>query len=260
MKVLPLALVLSALLVLGLLAPVAAVEDTRFPTEAVTVGEQLAGTFGSDVDPELGPIGTAIGADLRAATIAMPDADTVALTIELENLPAIGGTPEVVRYTWDMLVNGKLLQVDGKFSNYSRGACDPTSGQCPPPRDPGPRPFLVRGNCAVADGTNVTICQEIGLVQGDFDTAAKTITLTLPVDLVNAIDGANFGDCGRIAPAAGLFGGVVEAMPSAFFTSGNFPSDTITPFRNSLGGGVFTAPPAADATVDCAGNPIGEDA
>jgi hypothetical protein len=146
----------ALLLAASLAGPLAAEEEATeslfaegtFPTEAVVVGTQNAGTFGDS--PEEGALGTAIGADLREGRITMLDEDTLEFVIQLESLPPNGGAPEVVRYSWDFLVDGVKGQLDGKWSNYSRGACDPTSGQCAPPdrmpRDPGMQPFLLRAN------------------------------------------------------------------------------------------------------------------
>ncbi|HEX2296247.1 MAG TPA: hypothetical protein VHN37_13185 [Actinomycetota bacterium] len=47
----------------------------------------------------------------------------------------------------DFTVEGKHLELDGKFTNYSRGACDPAAGSCPPPVTPASSRFLVRGEC-----------------------------------------------------------------------------------------------------------------
>jgi hypothetical protein len=71
--------------------------------------------------------------------------------------------PEATRYTWNLDVDPtphlvtedgsnpdlKSFDLDGKFTNFSRGACDPTAGTCPPPRNPGLQPFVLRGDCGV---------------------------------------------------------------------------------------------------------------
>ena len=120
----------------------------------------------------------------------------------LNSLPANGGVPEVSRYTWDLTVDGKFVELDGKWSNYSRGACDPTSGQCPPPRDPGLQPFIVRGDCTTDSTTpsSVTTCKELGIVQAIFDPASKTISVPVPLALIHAKAGS------KIAPGTNIFG------------------------------------------------------
>ncbi len=183
------------------------------------VGTDAKGDWGGGA--EAGMVGDALGQDLVSAAIGMPNKDTVEFTIRLNSLPAIGGTPEVSRYTWDMLVDGNVVQLDGKFTNYTRGACDPTAGKCPPPRNPGLQPFSVRGDCSVSETGNVTVCKEIGLVQARFDAAAKTITVPVPATLIKA------NPCSAITAGVNIFGGSISAAPAAFATSSLFPLDTM---------------------------------
>ena len=188
----------------------------------VVVGTDAAGDFGANVDANLAPLGDALGMDLTEASIA-GDAKTINFTIKVNSLPPSGGTPEIARYVWDLNVNGKYVELDGKFTNYSRGACDPTAGTCPPPRDPGMQPFLVRGNCTTSTtGTNVTTCEEIGIVQATFDAATGTITIPVPAKLIGAKPGS------KITPAATIFGGTVSAAPAAFVSNTAGPVDTLT--------------------------------
>ena len=183
----------------------------------VPVGEDVAGDWG---DADTAPIGSKLGQDLVGASIGMRTADTVDFVIKVTELTANGGVPEVSRYTWDMLVDGKFVELDGKWSNYSRGACDPTSGQCPPPRDPGLQPFFVRGDCVAGEG-NVTTCKEIGRVTAVFDAAAATITIPVPVTLLGA------QPCSIIDAGPNLFGETVSATPAAFVSSSLAPLDTL---------------------------------
>ncbi|MDQ3962985.1 MAG: hypothetical protein M3277_03610 [Actinomycetota bacterium] len=189
----------------------------------VVVGKDDAGDWGANVDPQIYPAGDALGQDLVGAALEMAeDGKTINFIIQLNSLPPIGGAPEVSRYTWDFTVdNGDQIEIDGKFTNYTRGACDPTSGQCPPPRDPGLQPFLVRGNCHVEAlvATNFTICEELARVQAIFDPAEGTITVPVPMDAIKAKPGS------KISGAAGTFGTTVNAAPSAFVTTSRFPMD-----------------------------------
>ena len=186
----------------------------------LVVGTDPEGDWG---DGSNSNVGDALGQDLVSATIGMADASTVDFVIGLKSLPPTGGAPEVSRYTWDFAVDGEHLELDGKFTNYSRGACDPTSGQCPPPRNPGLHPFLLRGNCRV-DATlpvQLTICDELAKLEGVFDAAAATITIPVPVDALKAKPGS------KITGVPGTFGGTISAAPSAFVTSGDFPMDLL---------------------------------
>lgn len=218
------ALALAATLaaVIAIPAGVANAQKAKGP---VVVGTDPAGDWGAAVDPSIGPAGDALGQDLVGAEISLAeDKKTLNFVIKVNSLPAAGGAPEVTRYTWDFHVDGSdVLEIDGKFTNYSRGTCDPTSGQCPPPRDPGLQPFLVRGNCTVDNSTPValTLCEELAKVQGIFDAAEGTITVPVPAAAIKAKPGS------KITAGTGTFGGTISAAPSAFFTNGTMPMDLL---------------------------------
>jgi hypothetical protein len=187
--------------------------------KAKVVGEDPADDWGEAVDPTLAPLGDVLGQEMVAASIGMADKKTVNFIITLNSLPPNGGVPELSRYTWDFLVDGEFTELDGKYTNYSRGICDPTSGQCPPPRDPGLYPFFVRGNCGAVG--SVTTCEELGLVEAVFDAEKATITIPVPLKLIKAKPGS------KIAPGTNLFGGSISAAPSAIFTSAAMPMDLL---------------------------------
>jgi hypothetical protein len=156
----------------------------------------------------------------------MADAKTVNFVIQLNALPPTGGMPEATRYTWDFTVDGKQRELDGKFTNYSRGACDPTSGQCDPaagklPRDPGMQPFLLRGECTqtATPATTLTLCEELAKIQAVFDSATGTITIPVPLEALGAKAGS------KVVGAMGTFSSTISAAPSAFLTYGSFPMD-----------------------------------
>ena len=216
-------LLLVAVVAGSIVAPAgnAAAKKKKPKAGPVVVATDPADDWGNNAGSGLAPLGDALGQELTGATIAMADPTTVNFIINLKSLPASGGAPEVSRYTWDATVNSDFVELDGKWSNYSRGACDPTSGQCPPPRDPGMQPFIVRGDCVTDPSTNVTTCKELGLVQAKFDSAAKTITIPVPLELIHAQAGS------VIAGGANIFGGSISAAPSAFLSSSGAPSDTM---------------------------------
>lgn len=217
---------LAAVLAASMVMPGAALAKKK--AGPLVVGTDPAGDWGAAVDPTIGPAGDALGQDLVGAALEMSaDGKAVNFIFQLNSLPPSGGIPEGSRYTWDFTVDGGTqLELDGKFTNYSRGACDPTSGQCDPttgkmPRDPGLQPFLVRGECHVEAlvATNLTVCEELAAVQGVFDAAAKTITVAVPLAAIKAKPGS------KIAGAIGTFSATVTAAPSAFVTSSAFPID-----------------------------------
>jgi hypothetical protein len=220
------AALLSLALVAGLLlAPLESAGAAKKKKKAgpVVVGEDPAGDWGANVDPTIAPAADVLGQDLVSASIGLNKADkTIDFIIQVNALPPSGGMPEFTRYTWDFTVDASdTLEIDGKFTNYTRGACDPTSGQCPPPRDPGMQPFLVRGNCHVEAlvATNLTVCEELANVQAVFDAAAGTITVPVPMAAIKAKPGS------KITGVPGTFGSTISAGPSAFLTSSAMPLD-----------------------------------
>jgi hypothetical protein len=211
---------LAAAMVAGALAfPAGTAAAGKKP---VVVGEDPAGDWGANVNPDAAPIGDALGMDLTGAELSY-DGKNVNFVIKLNSLPPSGGSPEIARYTWNFFVDKKELELDGKFTNYTRGACDPTAGSCPPPRDPGLQPFIVRGDCVEnpTPATTITTCTEFAKVMAVFDAGAGTITIPVPADAIGVKNGS------KIAPGVNIFGGSISAAPSAFLTSSGFPMDTL---------------------------------
>jgi hypothetical protein len=198
-------------------APVNAAKKSK----PVVMGTDPDDDWGANADPNIAPAGDALGMELVEASIGMADTKTVNFVIKVKSLPPSGGIPEFVRYLWVVTVDGELLQIDGKFTNYSRGACDPTAGTCPPPRDPGSAPFSVRGNCV--NQTAAVTCEERGLVNGTFDTAAATITVPVTLEMLGAKAGSVIAH-GTQADSG--FSGVLT-IPSAWASQSSMPSDTI---------------------------------
>ena len=190
------------------------------------VGTDASGDFGANQDSTISPVGEAMGMDLVEAAIQQADAKTLNFIIKVSGLPPTGGTPEVARYVWTMMVDNELIQLDGKWTNYHRAACDPTAGNCPPPRDPGMGPFMVRGNCTDNGGTAVT-CEEIGLVNATFDAATGTITIPVPTELLGAKKGSKI--INGTQPGSGFTG--VWAIPSAWASQSSMPLDDLIPTK-----------------------------
>jgi hypothetical protein len=190
----------------------------------VVVGTDPAGDFDVQGEPTLAPVGDQLGADLVKASIGMADAKTINFIITVNALQTV---PEVIRYIWGISVDGEYVELDGKFTNYSRGACDPTSGQCPPPRDPGMQPFLVRANCEVLDAgaSPTTTCEEVGIVQAVFDTTANTITIPVPAAMINAK--ARSKITAGMSDFSSQAGGNVLVIASAILSQSNWPRDSM---------------------------------
>lgn len=219
------AMLLCAALAAGLLSAPARVANAgkkKKKSGPVVVGTDPDDDWGTEVDPTITPAGDVLGQELVGAAIGVgKDGKTIEFIIKLKSLPPIGGAPEVSRYSWDFSVDaGDPMEIDGKFTNYSRGVCDPTSGQCPPPRDPGLQPFMVRGNCGPHEVvSNFVACEEFALVQGIFDVDAATITVPVPMEAIKAKPGS------KITGALGTFDATITAAHSAFATSAAGPMD-----------------------------------
>ena len=209
-------LLVTCLLVVG---PIASATHAG-GTKPITVGKDPAGDWSAGAgSPVEGAAGNALSQDLVEAQIGMKDPSTVLFVIKVASLPPIGGAPEYTRYTWEMAVDMDQVQLDGKFTNYSRGICDPTAGTCPPPRNPGMSPFFVRTDCG---GTGATVCKEKGIVQAEFDAAKGTISIPVPLKLLGGKPGS------EITGASFFFGGIT-AQPSAFASLTGGPSDQLSP-------------------------------
>jgi hypothetical protein len=216
---------LSSLLVLG--AVTAALMGG--PNSAIAAGgakgvaKDAAGDWALEGNAAVSPLGDALGQDLLKGSIGMKNKKTLNFIIKVGNLPPTGGWPEVTRYIWSLSVDKKYVELDGKFTNYSRGACDPTSGQCPPPRDPGQAPFLVRGDCEQIE--NTTVCKEKGIVHATFKPASGTITIPVPMKMIRAKRGSVIS--AGMSTFTTELGGSIVAIPSAFLSSAAFPADAM---------------------------------
>jgi len=191
--------------------------------DATLIGEDEIGDWGANVDTTIAPIGDALGGDLKSASIDNSTLGLVKFVLGVTNLPSQGGTPEVMRHNWAMKVGTQHVELDGKYTNYSRGTCDPTSGACPPPRNPGASPFLVRGNCASNGAVNV--CQEFALVHATFDVASATITIPVPLSAFGITS------CTHITPdlnTTSFPDGNIVAIPSAYLSQASMPTDYLS--------------------------------
>lgn len=214
------ATVASATLLAGAFLAVPAEAKKKKAKGPTVVATDPADDWGGNVDAALAPFGGGLGQEVVEASIEPKDAKTLNFNIKLASLPASGGLPEFTRYVWTMTVDGELLQLDGKFTNYSRGACDPTAGTCPPPRDPGQGPFSVRGNCTDNGGAAVT-CEEIGHVNATFDAGSGMISIPVTHELLGAKPGSKIAN--GLQSGSNFQG--VWAISSAWFSQGNMPLD-----------------------------------
>jgi hypothetical protein len=193
------------------------------------VGTDPADDWGCNQDCELQPIGDAMGQELVKAEIGLADKKTLNFIITVNSLPPTGGMPEFTRYVWQMLVDDEFVELDGKWSNYSRGICDPTSGQCPPPRDPG----CSRSSCAAtARSSGASSRARSSAWSAEFDPGAATITIPVPLEMLGAKKGSRI--VGAQQSDTGFSG--ITAIPSAFYSQTTMPYDMLALT------GVFTVP------------------
>lgn len=204
--------VMTAGLIAALVLPSSTAVAAKKKGKTVKLGKDPVGDWGANVDASISPLGDALGQDLTSAAMSN-DKKKLNFIMGLNSLPPNGGAPEVTRYQWAFNIDGNAFELDGKYTNYSRGACDPTSGQCPPPRDPGMQPFMLRGNCV--SGTVVT-CEELGIVQASFDADKGTITIPVPLKSIKAKRGSR------------VIGGTLSTSLSAYFSANAGPEDTLT--------------------------------
>jgi hypothetical protein len=211
---------LTALLAASL-AVAAPANAAKKKVKPATVGTDAASDWGSNVDPQLAPLGEQLGQDLTKATIVR-DKKNINFIIEVTALPPSGGVPEFSRYNWDFTVNGNAMQMSGAFTEYLRGTCNPTYNPtiCPPPRDPGTAPFFIRqGGCLL--GPPPGPCEEVAKVNGTFDATAGTITIPVPMKAIKAKPGS------KIGPGVSSYGPAIYSTPAAFVSNASLPHDTM---------------------------------
>jgi hypothetical protein len=188
----------------------------------VTVATDDPADWGVNVEPTINPAGTPLGMELLGAQIGLAeDKKTVNFIIQLAG-PTAGGIPELVRYGWELTVDGNAYQLNGGRTELVRGMCNPlvTDPACPPNvGDPATLtnfPFFVRsGSCLAQEECKVHV-----VVNATYDSAAGTITIPVPMDAI----GAKLGSV--IGPNGGTFG-ALYAAPGALVTTNSLPYDAI---------------------------------
>ena len=204
------------------------------PKPPLVVGTDPDGDWGCNQNCGLADLGAELGQELLEASIGMsPDGKIVNFIIKVSALPDEGGVPEASRYQWSIIVNGNPIQISGAFTEYLRGTCNPTWNPmiCPPPRDPGEAPFFLRvGPCTI--GAPPAQCEEIGLVHGIFDPATATITIPVPIEMIEVKPKSTIAPgVGSFDPAASLM-----AVPASVTSSPQSPRDDM------IVTGTFTVP------------------
>lgn len=217
-----------SLLVLALAAALLAPSASAAPKGKAKSGPQVVATdvaddWGSNVDAAIAPAGNALGQELVEASIVMADMSTINFIIKVNSLPSSGGVPEFTRYGWDFTVDGNAYAMSGGFTDYVRGICYPLhAGTCPPPSDPGTQPFFVRQGACTVGAESLSNCTLVAKVKATFDAAAGTITIPIPLEVIEAKPGSKIGPGTNAAFSTTIF-----AAPAAGISSAQFPHDAM---------------------------------
>jgi hypothetical protein len=211
---------LALMIVPGL--PGVAQGKKKKPAGPVVVATDDPADWGANVDPTIAPAGVPLGMEILEASIGLSeDKKDIHFIIKLAG-PTAGGVPELVRYGWEFTVDGKAFQLNGGRTELVRGMCNPlhTEPACPPnvgdPAALANFPFFVRsGACSVG-----AECVVHAWVNATFDVAESTITIPVPLEVVDAKLGS------KIGPMGGLFG-AIYAAPGAVITTNGLPHDAI---------------------------------
>ncbi|MPY79895.1 MAG: hypothetical protein GEV04_15820 [Actinophytocola sp.] len=190
------ALLMAAALTAAAAEPPASIEVTALAAErsgdAVTVtgtavfGGQQPLLVGEDPtgDAPIRPEAAAFGLDVTELAIHRPDPGSGELefTIRVTELSA-EPPPEVVRYLWQMKVDGEEYWIQAKTSDISTATAFLDDPQGTLEHIPGS--FRLRGNCGflVPDAETVATCQHLAWIDGVFDTEANEVRMTVPLGL-----------------------------------------------------------------------------
>lgn len=159
------------------------------------IDELLIGDYGADNTPT----GTAseMGVKISAVTIAQPDVESgdLVFTYHMEDA-STSQVPEFVQYYWDFGIKlpgegVEALQISGKATSSS-----------------GSPAFTLDSDCATEG--NTFDCASSRDIDASFDAAANTVTVTVPMELLEKTYGPLDG--AAIVPAK-LFSGIA-AQPS----------------------------------------------
>jgi hypothetical protein len=193
------AIALSSLLVVALLGPANAAAPTK-------LWEDPAG----DADNAQG-LGQSIpgGFDLVSGEITRTGAN-LDFTVTMADMPPVGSIPEGFRFLWAFSVNNKVTyRITAKTADIGKpdalgGETDERVGQVDPTGH-----FRLEGDCKAGETVGVLQpinCKPLAYVEGAFDPATSSLTVTIPMKLLKAkvgsLIGPGAGDATAICAAA----------------------------------------------------------
>lgn len=180
------ALALSGLLLVGLLAPAQAAAPTQ-------LWEDPAG----DADNAQG-LGQSIpgGFDLVSGGVSRNGAN-LDFTVTMADMPPVGSIPEGFRFLWAFSVNNKVTyRITAKTADIGKPDALAMNGTERVGKVDAAGHFRLEGDCKAGETIGVLQpinCQTLAYVTGAFDPATSSLTVTVPMKLIKAKIGSTIG-------------------------------------------------------------------
>ncbi|MEA2451776.1 MAG: hypothetical protein QOG04_486 [Actinomycetota bacterium] len=193
-----LAIALSAALIVGLLGSANAAPSKLWedPTGDADNAQGLGMSIPAGFDLVSGSIERA-GANLN-------------FTVTMADMPPSGSIPDGARFLWAFAVNSKTTyRLTAKSADIGKPDALAGNGTERVGKVDAQGHFRLEGNCQAGETVGVLQpinCETLGYITGAFDTAAKTLTITVPMKLIKAkigtVIGPGSGDATAICAAS----------------------------------------------------------
>ena len=193
------ALALSALLMVGLLAPANAASTAELWTDATGDADNAQG-LGQSIPG---------GFDLVSGAVTRKGAD-LEFKVTMADMPPIGSIPEGFRFLWAFSVNNKVTyRITAKTMDIGKPDVLAMNGNERVGKVDATGHFRLEGDCKAGETIGVLQpinCQTLAYVTGAFDPASSSLTVTIPMKLIKAkigsLIGPGAGDATAICSAA----------------------------------------------------------
>jgi hypothetical protein len=193
------ALALSSLLLIGLLAPANAAAPTKLWEDATGDADNAQG-LGQSIPG---------GFDLVSGEVTRNGAN-LEFTVTMADMPPVGSIPEGFRFLWAFSVNGKVsYRITAKTADIGKpdvlgGETDERGGEVDTDGH-----FRLEGDCKAGETVGVLQpinCKPLAYIEGAFDPASSSLTAIVPLKLIKAkvgsVIGPGAGDATAICSAA----------------------------------------------------------
>jgi hypothetical protein len=138
-------------------------------------------------DATLGPVFAGAGLDLTGGTIRR-DKENLEFTVTHASMPPSGSFPEGARFLWNITVDGEPFRFTVK--SVDLGKPDVVAGQTTERvgRVDLQGHFRLEGECVTepVGSVNAINCPPLAYLDGVFDPAAASFTITVPMELIGA--------------------------------------------------------------------------